>query len=258
MNPSFSPNFDKRRLSARTFGTSLLGVVGLLFFSSSSFAVPLTVMVQPIQVCDNGGMNCANPTFNLFSAETQKIWDQGDIIIDFLAFQTVNSTEQLNEDDFDDLLANGDPMIVNLWFVHDLFDCGGPVAPGFILFGCGSSSGRVAITDFVFSFNGGIGRLDTIAHELGHVLGLGHNNFGAGGNDNFMSSGGLPRLIPSSIDDINPDGLMLDKMTALQATEARSSRFAKEVDDVPVPEPSTLMLLGLGLAGVVVRRRRVQ
>jgi hypothetical protein len=222
----------------------------MLALSTEAQAVPLMVNVQPIQVCDDAGLNCANSGLELFLNETNKIWSQAEITMNFLSFMTVNSSAQLNEDDFGDLGLNADSSIVNMWFVNDLTDCGGPTSG---LFGCGSSSGRVAITNSVFTYNGGIGRLDTIAHELGHVLGLGHDDFGAGGAANLMTAGSA-RSIPDSIGDITPDGDNLDQLTAAQIAEATSSDFAQPF--TPVPEPGTLGLLAFGLLGAVTGGRR--
>lgn len=230
---------------------ALTVALALPFAPRDAEALPvLRVTVQPIQVCNDAGGDCANSAMNLFLAETDKIWAPADIDIDFLSFMTVNSSAQLNEDNFGDLGLNADPSIVNMWFVEDLSECGGPADPT-ALFGCGSSAGRVAITDLVFAFAGGIGRLDTIAHELGHVLGLGHFDFGAGAANNLMTQGS-DRTIPTTIDDIFPDGLDLDQLTAAQITEARSSDFAEAV----LPEPGTILLLALGLLALAGHRAR--
>ena len=231
----------------------LLAIAGALMLSATDEASALPVQyvnVQPIQVCDNGGGNCANSLLQLFLAETDKIWAQADIDVVFLPWMTVNSSAQLNEDNFGDLTNNANADIVNMWFVESLSECGGPADPT-SLFGCGGS-GHVAITDLVFSYLPN-GRLDTIAHELGHVLGLGHGDFGAGGDDNLMTQGST-RDIPDVIGDINPDGLGLDKLTQAQIDEARNSSF---LSDIALPEPGTMALFSLGLAGLgFVRRKR--
>lgn len=211
---------------------ALVGLVPLV----ASGAPMLQVSIQPIQVCDDAGANCANPTLNLFTAETAKIWAQADIQINWLSWQTVNSSARLNEDDFDDLGNQSPADVIDLWFVNDLTDCGGPVSG--TLYGCGTSGGWFALTAAVFSYSA-VGRLDTLAHELGHVLGLGHSDFGAGGADNLMTAGST-RTIPQVLSDINPDGAQLSKLTAEQIAKARDSSFA-----TPVPEPGSLLLVGL-------------
>jgi hypothetical protein len=221
---------------------------------SDAEALPVKYLnVQPIQVCDDGGANCANTALQLFLAETDKIWAQADIDVVFLPWMQVNSSAQLNEDNFDQLGLNANPDVVNMWFIESLASCGGESGP---FYGCGSPSGRVAITDDVFTFNAGVGRLDTIAHELGHVLALDHGTFGAGGPDNLMTAGGA-RSVPGSINDIFPDGADLDKLTAEQITAARQSgAFLLDIALAAIPEPATTALLLAGLAGLVLARKR--
>jgi hypothetical protein len=233
-------------MRTRTIVTvNCLMAVGLLLGATQAQALPINfVNVQPIQVCDDAGLNCANPSRELFLDEGNKIWAQADIMLVFNDWQVVNSSAQLNEDMFGDLGLNANSMVANMWFVSSLSDCGGPVSG--TLFGCASSSGRVAITDAVFSFNSGNGRLDTIAHELGHVVGLGHGDFGAGDADNVMTSGSI-RTIPTGVGDINPDGAQLSKLTDAQITQARSSSFAKdEAIFAVIPEPSAALLFTIG------------
>jgi hypothetical protein len=187
---------------------------------------------------------------NLFAAETEKIWGQADISINWLGWQTVNSSDRLDEDDFSDLGNQSPANVIDLWFVDTLTDCGGPVAG--TLYGCGTSGGWFALTKAVFDFSL-VGRLDTLAHELGHVLGLGHGDFGAGGADNLMTKGS-DRTVPQLLSDINPDGAQLSKLTAEQIDQARSSGYA-----VAVPEPGSMLLFGLAalvLARFGARRRQ--
>ncbi len=230
----------------------LLGVLALaavMFPAASALAIQmLAIDIQPIQVCNGAGGDCANNSMELFENIGDKIWAQANIDLNFLAFQTVNDSSILNSANHGAYTANADPDIVNIWFIEDLASCGG-VGSTTTLFGCGGGN-KISVTDLVFSFNGGIGRLDTISHEIGHILGLGHNDFGAGGADNLMTSGGS-RTVPSLITDINPDGLMLSKLTSAAITEARTSDVL-----YAVPEPATITLLGSGLLALAWYRRK--
>jgi hypothetical protein len=239
----------------------------LALSAGQAAAVPITnqIMINPIQVCEDGGGNCAQVGF--FEAETDKIWAQAGIDIQFMATTQLNETDYLNI-----TLAGhaplfvagnalvGDPettKILNMYFVDTIgagtsgFGCGAPIFAA----SCPAGQG-IAIAGNIFSFNGGIGRLDTIAHEIGHVVGLTHGGFGAGGAENFMTSGGS-RSVPGAIGDIAPDGLNIDQMTAAQVTEVLrdpNSRFVKDIN--PVPEPGAVPLFAAGFVLVALQLRR--
>ena len=136
--------------------------------SASAMPVDKQLVVKVVQVCDNNGQNCASlgPTGNnYFEAETDKIWAQAGIDVKFEFFGQIFASSLLNG-------STGVNAVT------------GPLSgPGTTMFLMNTipnnygnawlNWGGLAIAmDTVMSFNGGLGRIDTIAHELGHNLGL--------------------------------------------------------------------------------------
>ena len=246
---------------------ALIGFSFLLIFSTGVSAA--FIDIKPIQICLDDGTGCA--TTNFFEAETDKIWSQAGIDVNFQSIATINNSDWTSvantssSTEFVDIMSytrtnindSDTTLAINMFFVdtmetdpgYTLFGlgCGAPLFSGF----CVNEVG-VFVSQAVFDFNGGIGRLDTIAHEIGHVLGLTHDGFGAGGAENLMTSGGS-RSVPGSISDISPDGAGLSVLTDLQITEVYNSKFVQEV-----PEPSILFLLAIGLIGFGISKRGYQ
>lgn len=204
----------------------------------------LTLEVQPIQVCDDGGIVCAQVEF--FEAVADKAWGQANVDIAFLPLNQLNDSTYLttDEDEFTDLSFSGGPGAfgrhpestqtggpINLWFVDVIETSSGLQQFGNAWIGLNG----VLISDDILDFNDGAGRIDVIAHEIGHNLGLRHSTFGAGEPDNLMSGGGV-RAIPSSVDDIYPDGDGLSRLTPEQIEEVRKSNFLQPsvVDEPPL------------------------
>lgn len=211
----------------------LLAMLTAALFSASLAGASM-IMIQPIQVCNDTGFNCANLGHELFADVGNKIWAQAGLSLDFLSFTTFSSTlyQNLNESTaatFDGLTSaghgqNGNPLVIDVWFVNSI---SGAYGEGWL------SGNGIAIGDNVFSD----GRLDTIAHELGHNLGLDHHNT----SDYalyLMTSGGV-RTIPGSLSQITPDGLGTDRLSSDEIATAMSSRFAL---GAAVPEPGTMAL----------------
>ena len=117
--------------------TKGISIAALLFAALvwSHAALALFVHVQPIQVCADDGSDCANSIAGgspndqqLFPAIADKIWLQASIDVVFFPWMVVNSSAMLNEDMFNHLSLNANSMVINMWFVESLSDCGGPVA----------------------------------------------------------------------------------------------------------------------------------
>lgn len=242
----------------RRLATMVLMGLAIAMGAARAFAGYYQLTLQPIQICNDAGAGCANPERRLFESITDTIWAQAGIDAFFLPWHTYNSTSFLDlstppeppdpwaPNEFDSL--RGDPalyggsanaMVVNVWFANLLDgDLG--------FYGIASFPGRA----IAIGWNAvddpdpeGFDRIDALAHEIGHNLGLDH----VGINTRLMAIGDV-RLVPETGADVYPTG-NLDQLVAAEIATARASPLL-----LHIPEPGALVLLSIGFICIGLQR----
>jgi hypothetical protein len=155
------------------------GLLSLLAPGTQAAVIDKGLTIQVYRLCDDLGNNCASkgPAGDeFFSQAVNKIWAQAGIGVGFNFVGDIWSTsfsflnDSIPGDGFEDLAgAHGSPGVysestVDMFLVHTV---AGVYGEGWLGYG-----GLVMAMDSVMAYNGGNGRLDTVAHELGHNFGL--------------------------------------------------------------------------------------
>lgn len=260
----------------------LSGMTAALLLSpawAEAMTIDKTVDIAVYQVCDSAGVNCAStgPTGNsYYAAETNKIWMQAGISVTFSFVQQIFSDNFYNPNDnipgrtfenlYDSVFGAGtagtNTTSVAMFLVNDYdgaFGVGYSGAGGLIMsmstisnYDCGGAIGCT-------------GRIDTLAHELGHNLGLvpeTFSDYGIPGDDghstniNSLMASGTERNVPVTLSDIAPSGLGYDYLPQTHIDFARNSTLLTSIS--PVPEPTSALMFSVGLVAVGAMRRRRQ
>lgn len=239
----------------------------LLSVTTNTYSMIVSqVTINPIQICSTDGTVCANPSQTLFEAEMDKIYAQAGIDIIYNAFSQVNNSSflSLNYDSsspssseaFDFLgterpAQDNTPEVINMWFVQSL-------PPSTSIYGLGLiGQDGILITDKVFTDS----RIDTLAHEVAHNLGLEHPD--ALGPD-YLISEGSSRNRPTTLADITNDGVTgTSLLSAQDLVTIGGSNYVVDLANVtppnqtPVSIPSSIYLLGFGLLFGLRRRIKI-
>ncbi|MEL6940217.1 MAG: hypothetical protein AAFO84_13600 [Cyanobacteria bacterium J06598_1] len=210
--------------------------------------------VQPIQVCDDFGQNCAR--MNLFADLTAGILEQAKLSVNFLPANQLNSSRLLHIGDekngtneLYELSRKGEAADygrhedstrttgpINVWFVDSILSDNGNTQFG----SAWVDANGVIISEATLDFNGGKGRADTLAHEIAHNLGLRHTTLGAGGANNLVTDGNK-RNVPGSVNDVYPNGAKTSQLTAAQIQEILDSGFVtQQSSDAIAPHEADL------------------